>query len=761
MAKIGFDVDAYTARLIGRENVSRLESAILELVKNTYDADATCCILYYEAETETLYIADNGSGMSTDVIKKNWMTIGNSSKKRNYVSKKGRVQTGAKGIGRFALDRIGDNCVMHTKSSAENLEWSVDWSLFKDGTPLTNISADLVDVEYSFNEFVGSAISDGFKKLIKEKFENTGTIFKISPVRDEWNAKLIGKLKNNLSTLVPQEISSIFSIYFFEVDTAIDDAQLIMPDFNGVYDYKISFDVKGDKVKLSIIRNEFDFKTNFDTIVTGAGFSEEDKKYFIGTPIEDELSFTTFMSSKKTPITNTIGDFSGMFLFAKMLYQDEDKQKYYYKNDKQVSLPWKGIRIYRDNFRVRPYGDQDTSAYDWLLLANRKAKSPAAPSHQDGKWRVNADQICGTILISRTNITLPDQANREGFVETPEFAILKSFLVRIIQKFEEDRQGVFRKLSKYYDDTHPVAQFEKEIHDKAKNKVGEQPQDQTVDDGNTSVLSVPTDSTHVEAAKAHAVIKHKDAQIQSLENELQLLRALGTIGILTNTYVHEIRGNTNNLGLKIVMAKEALEYDVDIPEALRNISEAIAYQESFGSWFKVTIETVRKDRRTMKNVNLRDLMIELKNSWNDTCKDITIDLECESVEFRCFTYEIESIINNLIANSTTAFKSSGQKDKRITISISADEEGVVISYRDNGPGLSDKYKTDPDKIMEAMETDKTDLDGEIIGTGMGMWIIGKTVVEYNGNVDLSENVRSENGFHARITLKGRRISSND
>ena len=242
MAKIGFDVDAYTARLIGRENVSRLESAILELVKNTYDADATCCILYYEAETETLYIADNGSGMSTDIIKKHWMTIGNSSKKRNYVSKKGRVQTGAKGIGRFALDRIGDNCVMHTKSSAENLEWSVDWSLFKDGTPLTNISADLVDVEYSFDDFVSSAISDDFKKLVKEKFENTGTIFKISPVRDEWNAKLIGKLKNNLSTLVPQEISSIFSIYFFEINTAIDDAQLIMPDSNGVYDYKISFE---------------------------------------------------------------------------------------------------------------------------------------------------------------------------------------------------------------------------------------------------------------------------------------------------------------------------------------------------------------------------------------------------------------------------------------------------------------------------------------------------------------------------------------
>ena len=48
MSKIYFDVDAYTARLIGRENVSRLEGAVSELVKNTYDADASCCILYYE-----------------------------------------------------------------------------------------------------------------------------------------------------------------------------------------------------------------------------------------------------------------------------------------------------------------------------------------------------------------------------------------------------------------------------------------------------------------------------------------------------------------------------------------------------------------------------------------------------------------------------------------------------------------------------------------------------------------------------------------
>ena len=102
MEKIPFNVDAYTARLIGRENVSKLNGAIIELVKNTYDADATICVLYYEKTTNSLYIADNGCGMTKDVIIKHWMTIGRSTKKKQFISKSGRVQTGAKGIGRFA-----------------------------------------------------------------------------------------------------------------------------------------------------------------------------------------------------------------------------------------------------------------------------------------------------------------------------------------------------------------------------------------------------------------------------------------------------------------------------------------------------------------------------------------------------------------------------------------------------------------------------------------------------------------------------------
>ena len=73
--KIPFNVDANTARLIGRENVSKLDGAILELVKNAYDADANTCILYYEKSTNMFYLIDNGSGMTSETIHSNWMTI--------------------------------------------------------------------------------------------------------------------------------------------------------------------------------------------------------------------------------------------------------------------------------------------------------------------------------------------------------------------------------------------------------------------------------------------------------------------------------------------------------------------------------------------------------------------------------------------------------------------------------------------------------------------------------------------------------------
>lgn len=150
---VQFNVDAYTARLIGRENVSKLEGAVLEIVKNAYDADAKNFVLYYSESHECIYVIDNGTGMEESILRNHWMTIGNSSKKETYKTKSNRTQTGAKGIGRFALDRMSDRCEMLTISEAGGLEWLVNWSDFDGKKNLSDVKAKLYDSDESLIEY--------------------------------------------------------------------------------------------------------------------------------------------------------------------------------------------------------------------------------------------------------------------------------------------------------------------------------------------------------------------------------------------------------------------------------------------------------------------------------------------------------------------------------------------------------------------------------------------------------------------------------
>ena len=130
--KIPFSVSARTAILIGSENFSNPEGAIVELVKNAYDADSQYCyILFGEGESakRSLYILDWGTGMNDKIIETCWMRIGTDDKLYNDKTESGRVKSGAKGIGRFALNRLGKTAEMLTfTKDNRGYDWRVNWS---------------------------------------------------------------------------------------------------------------------------------------------------------------------------------------------------------------------------------------------------------------------------------------------------------------------------------------------------------------------------------------------------------------------------------------------------------------------------------------------------------------------------------------------------------------------------------------------------------------------------------------------------------
>ena len=132
MEKMKYKMSSRATILLGRENVSRVDGAIIELVKNTYDADAGFCYLCFDTEHDRIFILDNGSGMTKGIIETCWMLIGTDNKRIEYLSPGMRIKSGEKGIGRFALDRLGGKCKMYTKSQNEPLiQWETDWSAFE------------------------------------------------------------------------------------------------------------------------------------------------------------------------------------------------------------------------------------------------------------------------------------------------------------------------------------------------------------------------------------------------------------------------------------------------------------------------------------------------------------------------------------------------------------------------------------------------------------------------------------------------------
>lgn len=734
--KISFNVNAYTARLIGRENVSTLDGAVLELVKNTYDADADKCILYYDEVENALYLMDNGTGMTEEVIEKHWMTIGNSSKHTDYITKTGRIQTGAKGIGRFALDRVSDTCIMYTKNNVDDnvIEWKVNWNDFERVHNLTDVTAEINYLDKSKLDECISFNNKSLKNMVSKYFFNTGTIFKLTNLRETWNDDLINQIKKSLGSLIPPGIENEFSIYFFNSGTESEEKAIVISESIDKYDYKIEFKVHENKeIEILIDRNEFDLKENIDEIIKKAKFLPEDKEYFLG----KKKKISTNIDSLLNYDVNDLGKFNGTLYFNKIQTSKDDAKKFYYKDitgRKNYSKIFGGIKLYRDEFRVRPYGEIDSSGYDWLLLGTRNNGS-AAISHQTNRWKVTPEQITGVVNISRININLPDQANRQGIVETKQFKALKDIIISIIAKFEDDRQYVGRKFARLYDEEHPTKKIEEEINSKAQNNEND------------------IENTTIEAKKAKMLMDKKDEEIRNLEDENKMLRNLATTGIISNQYIHETNQAVNNIGLTITTIWDLLE-DNNIEKAIEFLEETEQYIKKLNSWFDVTIRSIRRDKRKMKFTDIGALVNEQIKIWKEVLKNQNIEINFTNDEdlreIKCFPYEIESIISNLIANSVYEF--NNKENKIININMQNSKNGVVIHYEDNGPGLAKAYKKEPKKILEAFETNKRNSLNEKIGTGMGMWIINNIVNDYNGTIDLNKNKKTDKGFYIDIEL---------
>lgn len=836
MAQIPFSVSARAAQLIGRQNFSSAEGAILELVKNSYDADAKNCFVIFDIVYEaiplilnleeyrkisldfanidtfytineenkyqlkveltdtsellsyffsknSIYIIDNGEGMSKDVIENNWMTIGTGNKEYNYLSADNRIKTGAKGIGRFALDRLGYLTEMWTyaKDESSGFYWQMDWKQFENSDKkITDISAILIPDKNN----VSQSLTNLFKNeqslfSLHEKFDSqSGTIIKIVGLKDIWDEGALRSVFKTLEVLVPpKELDIQFEVHFDHLQNLKQYGRVETAYFNE-FDYKVTanFDAKSNIVELSILRDELDLQkveSDFSDL-----FENKEPPYDLNTIINRVFTIKKTIyeltkweeNDKNRLLFSDVGSFSFTFYFLKL--QASQKENYPYKEvnsaeRKEVLDRFGGVKIYRDSFRVRPYGDKGN---DWLFLGERAAQSPAGAGQRIGDWRVRPNQIAGVINISRVkNKNLTDKSDRGALIENTTFDTFKKIVVSIINEFEIDRTKI---LNPFYID----AEKKKEEKRKAEiQKEAEKLADKIIADREKEIKQRTETFNFDQEARVEKdrvdyqrIVEKGLTKFQIDDNkdaEIVQVRNLASLGLIVASFAHELKGVRNNLeeikNLEILY-KNIVPVDLKEQRLFKDGLSILNLLKRDGDktkhWVDYSLSAVKQDKRKRDSLKFEVYFPNLVNQWNAPLQDRNIKIYINNkinsdYEFRAFEMDMNTIFSNLIANSIDAFKNVKEElsERKIVIEYTLQKEAIEIMYSDNATGISSVF-VNKDDIFLPFETSKKDKSGNNIGTGLGMYLVKNVVTDNNGTINL---LNKEKGFGLQISFPTR------
>ena len=856
--RIPFKVSARTARLIGRENIANSKGAIIELVKNSYDADSKVCIVYFDNKYSTflsvipeshfqylielgiseellnviyfkqeeeenyilnneieeekklifknliskfsvLYIIDFGEGMTQNIIRDHWMTIGTDNKANDVFTNKGRVKSGAKGIGRFALDKLGSKCEMTTIFNLDPLihkpdtdtegkltentgyNWVVNWEDFEgDYKTIDKVGAILTGINSnSIKEELLTKIPDiDLTKIESEKDFKHGTILKINDLRDNWEDYFVDQVYSDLEVLVPPKEIGGFEIYVYSSSMPNKYGE-VLGSICDDFDYKLVATAdENQNVNIKIYRNEYDIELIPNDLFEREAMQKENfrKSDFIKGFWEKNTTFSNLLKGfKEVDEDNTfenIGVFSFTFYFLKRQSSPEAKKFFNRNFMHNTRRDWLnkfgGIKLVRDNFRVRPYGEVNNIAFDWLGLGNRKSASPAGIAKPEGGYKVEPENVAGAVNISRlTNVNFEDKSSREGLQENKTFQIFTKLIAEIISEFEKDRAYIAREMAEY-DFIKFGPERDRQKAEKLKNEILAKSRAKKESAANESTNNNPQleAGTETESDKEKEILAseldRKEEEIEKLKEEQKVLRGLASSGIVLASFSHDLSKLNDVLAsrtekLKSLMSEKINESDYlkieDRKNPFKQLERIKKQDIKLQTWLNFSLGATRKDKRKRKQLFLKAYFSSLKNDWNTVLDDRGIDMvisDIEELDMRVFEIDIDSIFNNLLVNSIDAFIISKEdRERKINIKVSSNEKEIILDYYDNGPGLS-KDILESEKIFEPLYTTKRNQHtGEEEGTGLGMWLVKSIVEENDGKTQL---LYPEIGFGLKITF---------
>lgn len=722
-------------RTLGEELISNENIAIIELVKNSYDADATRVLVRLIPPLSIGYgaveIIDDGIAMSLDTVRTAWMEPATYIKKgKPRTEKLERRVLGDKGIGRFASSRLANELEIITReeSSPTEVHGRFDWTQFDDEDKYLDEILIFTDERKPVEICPGGTI-----ELLKKVRGNNipldlskGTILRMKGLKRKWTPEHISDLERDLSRLVsPFKEHSDFSIALdLPEDLGKYSVEVSPPkiikyphygikgsmDSDGFYNFTISVHATG---KDHILKGRFEHQHDFpEPIMVNGKIRDDSNKDHeheeegapLCGPIEIDLRIwdRDELGNIEQATGSVIAD----------IRRDLDSIA--------------GINIYRDDFRVLPYGEPKN---DWLRLDIRRVQKPT--------YRLSNNQIVGYISISADrNPNLRDQSNREGLDENQALGDLRTIILSILTQVESIRYPQRPRRAKKTEA--PLSSLFEAI--------------------DLDAIRMHLTRVHPDDSKGMKVLEETEKVLDQHIEEIQVVLAryqrLATLGLLIDVILHDGRQPITKIVNETLHGIEDLEQANGkngnlltlIGKRLRLIENQIKVLttvfrrlEPFGG---------RRRGRPTK-LYLEKIIVDSFKVFQSEISKLAVHVSLPKTEtlVRVDESEIQEVIVNLLQNSLYWLQQIKQNNRRISVRVRrVASDHLDIVFKDSGPGVEPEIR---EYIFEPYFSKKPS------GIGLGLTIAGEIVSDYyGGKLELLDS-GARGGAKFRITLRKR------
>ncbi|MEB3013779.1 ATP-binding protein [Capnocytophaga gingivalis] len=804
-----FSVKAGIKNIVGKDLIADDNIAIFELVKNSYDAYASKVIITFE--DNKIIIADDGKGMSIDDIEKKWLALAYSAKKngdedngidqiflerrksyRDIIQEK-RKYAGAKGIGRFSCDRLGEELLLSTKKINTNTieQLKIDWKDFEKQDDI-----DFSDIKIIHNSFHENETPTAFPNKAK-----SGTILEITKTSPWDRDKILGlkysleKLINPFSDDTNDEEFEIEIICKRELDKD-KGKELDRDKVNGIVRNSILDIIKSKTTKIEV-------KVNYDKIdtkITDRGtliyHISEDNKY---KSLIDKLEIDIYYLNRTAKFNFT----------SKMRVEP---------------VNYGSIFLFKNGFRVQPYGNKGDDSWGLDYRA------------QQGYNRyLGTRELLGQVSIFTDNIDeFREVSNREGgLVETVGFKSLKDIFEKAHRRLERYVVGVlwgegFRK-NKYFKLEEEVEKQRELLNqDKdtdefeiVKNNIGSQldfiqllkglanDKDIEIIDYNKNLINQLIDNKKDLNIVQHKFLDDLD-KISDKLNDIELKNISNEI----DKKIRELEEEKEEAKLRVILEeekriaaeqakKEAEKRAKEAEIKANDLDDKLSIETQKNQYLTATRKTLSSDAEQLVHsidlymgnassyinslladdnidIDIKTKLYSIKNNIDKALKVAEIiiksnfDYKFTNQRIDLPTYikqyldiiaisrnninikvqniitkyilmnpiDIDIIIDNLISNSVKA------KAKNILVNFRINNNNKLeIIYADDGIGVPEKLVKNPIAIFELGVR-----VSEEKGSGIGMYDVRKRLESIKGNIEFAGNNTILKGATFKITI---------